>query len=153
MRIIFSPGSLRPRLLNTHSSLVGQLTHAWASSANNTEQLCWIKSSMPNYPLGRCENVWHCYRVWCHKIEELKAGLLTRHFRSVLEREGLLLLWTLAFPTFKSCYMHKEEKLKKHNRSPLKPFFETLLYHGQLDSVSWEAAYDTALRITRTWMT
>ena len=32
---VFNPVSLRPLLLNTHCPLIGQLTHAWASTASN----------------------------------------------------------------------------------------------------------------------
>ena len=32
---VLAPVSLRPRLLNTKPALIGQLTHTWASTANN----------------------------------------------------------------------------------------------------------------------
>ena len=42
--------------MNTKPALIGQLTHAWASTANKNRA-----------------NVWHGDVLWCHKIIELKG--------------------------------------------------------------------------------
>ena len=44
-----------------------------------------------------CANLWHGDVMWCHKVTELKAGPLTRRFRSRVfcGREELLLVLTL----------------------------------------------------------
>ena len=85
---------------------------------------------LPNYPRGINRwNMWLRDIVWCHKVTEFKAGLLTRRFRSSVfsGRGELLLVRTWIFSTFKIFYVHKnicktgEKKIqKKNNRSLLK---------------------------------
>lgn len=63
-------------------------------------------------------NVWHGDVLWCHKVPELKAGLLMRSLSSSVYRgkeELLLVLKNL------QCIKHwrKGKKQKKHDRSPL----------------------------------
>ena len=74
--------------------LIGQLTHAWPSPANSNRaavhnQFLWAK------PATR-QKMCKCVTLWCHKVTELKAGLLTKHFRSSVFcwREELLLVGT-----------------------------------------------------------
>ena len=52
-KTLLTSGSLRPQLPNAHSALIGHLMHAWPSIS-----------------------------MWCHKVTELKKGLLMRRFRS-----------------------------------------------------------------------
>ena len=60
-------------------------------------------------------NVWHGDVVWCHKVTELKAGLLTRRlWSSVLCGRGeLLLVRTLTFKT-RTYKTLKERKIPGH---------------------------------------
>ena len=64
---------------------------------------CWA------WIIKKCAT-WGC--LWCHKVTELKAGLLTRRFRSSVfcGRDELLSVLTLTFLTFKIFSMHKNLK-------------------------------------------
>ena len=86
-----------------------------------TGQLCQISFYKPNHA-----NVGHTGVVWCHRVTELKAGPLTRRFRSsvLCGREELL----LTFLNFNTSYMQNNlhntlrergtKKAKKHEKSP-----------------------------------
>ena len=73
--------------------------------------------------------MWMCDLVWCHKVTELKAGILARRFRSSVfcGRGELLLVWTSSLLTAKILYINKniyntlrgKNKFKMHNMSPL----------------------------------
>ena len=60
-----APVSLKPLLLSAKSAVIGQLTHAWASTPNNNRaavlnQLLCAKLATND------ANVWHDDLVWCH---------------------------------------------------------------------------------------
>ena len=82
---VLPPVSLRPSLLNVQSALIGQLTHAWSSTANNN----W--AALLNQFLGAKLVIRH---KLCKCVTELKAGLLARCLRSRVfcGREELLLV-------------------------------------------------------------
>ena len=78
----FSARLFKPLLLNTQQALIGPLTHAWASTANNNRAAAGV-----NYA-----NVWHADVVWCHRTE---GGTTDEAFRSSVfcgRRELLLIL-------------------------------------------------------------
>ena len=86
--------------LNLHSALIGQLTHAWASTANSNRaavlnQIFHAKLST------KCKinaKVWHGDIVWCHKVTEVKLPSVCKSL-------------TGAFLSNKSCYAVKSEKV------------------------------------------
>ena len=90
--------------------------------------LGYYYSSVANQPPGiNWVNVWHGDVGWCHKVTELKAGLLTRRFKSSVFCGRVEVLLAQTFLTFKIFYMHKnlyktlkvKKQTKNHNRSPL----------------------------------
>ena len=65
------------------SPVIGQLTHAWASTSQSVSSHFQLPVSFTStvYIGINYANVWHGDVVWCHKVTEFKAGLLTQQFR------------------------------------------------------------------------
>ena len=88
--------SLRPLLLNTRSALIGLLTHAWAGIADNNRAAAanqFLRAKLTaRHKLCKCVTR---EEVRCHKVTELKAGQLMRHFMSYVfcGREERLAFW------------------------------------------------------------
>ena len=84
----FSACLFKPLLLNTRSALIGPLTHAWASTANNN------RAAVLNQPSVNYANVWYSDDVWCHRSE---GGTTDEAFRSNVFCGRRELLLTLSF--------------------------------------------------------
>ena len=92
-----------------------QLTHTWASTAHHLSSgffsvFSFQLASLLMWIYTYITQIRHDVVMWCPKVIELKAGLLTRcfrHFRGSVSRANLLLVWTLVFFIFKTFYMHK----------------------------------------------
>ena len=101
---VLAPVSLKPLPLDTQSTLIGQLTHAWCSGALNNRAAVQNQVSCAKLAAD-CVNVW-----LADVVTESKWGeLLTRRFRSSVScgTEELLLvqLWPFWLP--RSFYMQK----------------------------------------------
>ena len=91
--------------------MIGQIMHGRPNNIYNNRaavlnQFLHAKLAAKefNYVNVGQSDVW-----WCHKVTELKGGLLMWHFRSNVfcGRAELLLVRTLTFLTLKIFYMHK----------------------------------------------
>ena len=92
--------SFSSRLFKTWSPLIGQRTDTWPGTAINNRVAVLNHAYVPNRLLrNNHANLWHGDVLWCHKVTELKVGLLMRRFRSSVfcGREELLLVGTLTF--------------------------------------------------------
>ena len=122
---VLAPVSLRPLLLNTQSPLIGQLTHAWTSTANNNRaavpnRFLHAKQEAMLYIMQMCDIM-----TWCDvtRSRNKRRDYRKRRFRSSVfcRRNELLLVQTL---TFQSFHMHrnlcdtlKERREKTNDRS------------------------------------
>ena len=70
--LFFSACLFKARPPPEYSSLVGQLTHAWAAELNQFSH-AKLAAGMND------ANAWHGDAVWCHKVTELKPLLLQWH--------------------------------------------------------------------------
>ena len=95
--VFLAPVSLRPLLLNTQSTLIGQLTHAWASTANNNRAAV----------LNLCK----CVTWWCTLMSQShgnRGGATDEVFQEQC------FLWERGasvgtdFSTFKTFYMNMQ---------------------------------------------
>ena len=75
-RSVLAPISWRPALLITQSALIGQLTHTWEITANNSSAAVLNQPQDRNYA-----NAWHSDVVWCHNVTVLKAGAADEVFQ------------------------------------------------------------------------
>ena len=113
---VFAPGLFKARLQNIQSALIGQPTH----STENNNRAAELNQFLRSYAkLATCHMKMYNVVTWCHKVQEFKVGLLTRHFRSNVfcGQEELLLVRTLTYLIFKNTctrtYINTKGKEKK----------------------------------------
>ena len=99
-RSVLAPVSLMPPPpLNTQPALIGQLTHAWASSASNRAA---VLNQFLRVKQATKQKLCTCVTWWCSVMSQshrVKGGTTDEAFRSSVfcGREELLLVRTLTF--------------------------------------------------------
>ena len=119
-------------LSNTPSALIGQLTHAWASTVHRVPS--WLALSCFQLPvrftssmiIGRnCANMWHGDIIWCQKVTEWRRdnwlGVSGAKFSVRARSSRLCRLWLLTVKTF-SCTRSKNNTLKERRKSTVSLF-------------------------------
>ena len=102
-------------LLETQSPVIGQLTHACASTAYRVSSLlCDVLTSTMTKSINYA-NVWLGDIIWCHHVTKSKVGPLTRCFRSIVfcGGEALLLVRTFFYAFLYNTMKEREKKKSK----------------------------------------
>ena len=120
-----APVSLRPSLLNTQSALIGRLTHAWDSSANNSRAAVLKKLLLANlaanHKLSKRLTRWRSVMSHSPKI---KGGTTEEAFQEqwfLSERGASVSADFKIFYRYKSRYKTLREKTKKRKKPNMSP--------------------------------